>query len=1248
MSEIANLFNLDDATLRDMADVEEDVNVKGKYFLELAHRAMPRGEEAQIDYEVWLKKAIECGNEEAKGEYEEFSLRKENSKEKNDAAIRERIQEIRAMTQAQTSELVQKEEMAAIYVFCERVVSRKLVTSGDLDNISGKMRKMSDQMSRNPENMVPYDLMGDLYYKIGSMYEQKGNIEKAVINYGNATEYGNLDAMRVLRSGKLGNENREKFAENAAAIGNAEDKFVNLKTALMGGRYEEADTKIVEMLKASGKSMNDLYQWAGEVLKCDYTDGAITIYEHIMDSAEEGTSCLQLALWMYNALNGAEPDELWEIAQGFIQEGKEGLIDALSLYLNFSLKQNDNDKNGIRAVPKDITPNGIDIWIYNTQLENGIPNGNCEIKSFKGLTLREITSDQVMDTYGNKAFIWRAEVEMNNGEIKNVFEMWDNKGKTVAPDFSDCILRHGLRYTDDLGSFIMKLDDPEKVLKCTVTGIKNEGEDAVAEKCTVYKGGIEDELEQGAGTKYIFSNINTNLLAPVRLMKELEEIPFDEKYEGNFKSGKYWGQGKKELKDGRIWEGTFVAGEVNGIAHWHGESGKISGIFLFENGITIEGCRLEIVETNPDGSKKGNLYKGQYGKGSPLGKGIYLRFDNLPDEMANIEYAAEHFHDIPFTWKSEGQFNGRYAMDGEGEKTNANNGKWIYQWKGTFRNGALEGYGQWKNNAGWFSRGQWRGGCFVQGIKLMKDKQREWDLLDGNFTSVDDSSCIFGQGKCYHFSTVPDDVYSDDIEKKDLDELPYTWRFSGEFDKGKLDGYGKLAFKEDNGEIRYEGRLLRTDSGRFVAIDMDHSWKEMDAAFHDLNGKGCRVDVTCLCNDDTVDGYYYAGDLANGIQEGEGLSGRFTQKKVGEITYDALAGKEMKPSDFDDLYEGQFVNGEASGRGKLTDRSGNCWTGDFSRRLPNGQCSFTGSAEYEDDFCARNHIEYTGQFKNGKEDGMGCLVRWEEHYDHPFEEIKPGFAAIGEFVNGVFRSGKKKQFSDIKNKDAVYVRDHFDELFCMEITEGTFNSDLQLDGFGKKVILDKYLIWEQTGKFNKGKLNGEGECCLYTDSSLSNNDQYLDDLEAYSKIWGFKGNLKDGKPHQSGTLTIPVASEWYKPLNACLRRPANSGNPIVLTLEGFSGELEVKCGITKLEKMILPNGDQYSGETDSLLRPAGSGMMNYADQIDLCYIGSFSEGKRHGTGKLLHGKKTVYEGEWREDHITDKIHFSQKKYKDFL
>lgn len=1246
MSEIVKLSELDDGTLRDMADVEEDVNKKGKYFLELAHRVMPLGEEAQADYEVWLKKAIECGNEEARGEYENYCQRKENSKENKDAAIRKRIQEIRAMTQVQTSELVQKEEMAAIYVLCERVVSRKLVTSGDLDNIAGKLQKMSYQMSRNPENVVPLDLMGDLYFKIGSMYEQKGNVEKAIKNYGNATEYGNLDAMRVLRSGKLGNENREKYAENAATIGNAEDKFISLITALKSRKYEEADVKIVEMLKTDGKTMNDLYKWAGEVLKYDYTDGAITIYEYIMDSAEEGTSCLKLASWMYNALNGTEPDELWEIMHAFGEEEKDSLKEAVSLYLNFSMKQCDNENNGIRALPKKITPDGIDIWIYNSQIKNGIPDGNCEIKSFKELTLREITPDRVTDTYGSNDFVWRAEVEMSNGEIRNVYDMWDNKGKKEDPVLADCILRHNLQYTDDCGSFIMILDVPEKVLKCTITGLRNEGEDTIAEKCIVYEGSIKDELEHGVGSKYIYSNINTSFLSPVLLIKGRPEIPFDEKYEGDFKFGKYWGFGKRELEDGRIWEGTFVDGKCDGIVHWQDDSAKRSGIFTFKNGRRIEGCAIKINEINPDGSMQGYLYKGQYSNG--ILKGICLRFKNLPEEMANIEYASEHFNEIPFYWKEEGQFNNKYQLDGEGEETEvaADTGEWNRHWKGTYRDGCLQGYGQWEYKKGDFVKGQWEKGKFIQGIRLNQDQQGEWDLLSGNYVTINRISLLDGKGECYHFATLPDEVYSNDIETRNLDELPYTWMFSGEFIKGHINGYGKLAFKEDKGEIRYEGKLLRTENGRFVAIAENHSWKEMDASFHEMSGKGCRVDITSLCEDEeTADGYYYVGKMVDGVPEGEGISGRFVYRVLNEITYDAFAGKNPEQLEFEELYEGQFINGEATGHGKLTDDNGNTWEGDFSRRLPNGQC-FHKYSSGDDDYI---YQEYTGQYVDGVRDGFGCLVDVQENPDDSGNYF--GYAYVGKFEKGEIKgAGRLKEFSELRgdHAHAEYILDHFDEESCKKLMEGTFNASHELDGTGRIVVLDKSLIWEQTGTFNRNQLNGEGKCCLYSDPSIQEGDQRLDNINDRLQVWCYKGSLREGKPCDSGILSVPASSEWYKPLNASLRKPVDNNQPIALRIEGFSGELGIKCGISKLEKMLLPNGDNYSGEVDSFLRPHGYGRMHYADYEDLCYIGSFSEGIRHGTGRLLHGRKTVYEGEWRNNHIIDKIHFSQKKYKDFL
>ena len=397
----------------------------------------------------------------------------------------------------------------------------------------------------------------------------------------------------------------------------------------------------------------------------------------------------------------------------------------------------------------------------------------------------------------------------------------------------------------------------------------------------------------------------------------------------------------------------------------------------------------------------------------------------------------------------------------------------------------------------------------------------------------------------------------------------------------------------------------------------------MDASFREINGNGCRMDVINLYDDDIADGYYYSGGLADGVQEGEGTSYRFSGMSIDQITYDELNGKDLSQFSFEEKYTGQFANGKPSGQGKLTEII---------------EC-------YPD----KNRV-YTGHFTNGEKDGEGCVVQWREDVA---DDTITGEAYLGEFRNGVMTGkGKMKEFSVMPSHyaDAEYMRDHFDELFCRKYSEGIFNGFMNLDGFGSTTEREGDLIWVRTGEFSGNQINGEGKCCLYKGENMAEDDQYLNDLSAFSPVWCYEGNLREGKPCDSGLLTIPASSDWYLPLKNCMRgREEGNNNPVTLKLEGLSGELDEKCRIEKLEKLVMPNGDTYTGKTDPFLRPDGDGTMMYAQAGEqLSYSGDFKEGKRHGTGKLMNGRKTVYEGEWCNDHITGKIHLTQKRYKDFL
>lgn len=242
----------------------------------------------------------------------------------------------------------------------------------------------------------------------------------------------------------------------------------------------------------------------------------------------------------------------------------------------------------------------------------------------------------------------------------------------------------------------------------------------------------------------------------------------------------------------------------------------------------------------------------------------------------------------------------------------------------------------------------------------------------------------------------------------------------------------------------------------------------------------------------TIKGNVYEGDFVNGEANGKG-----------KMTYP------------DGIYEGDFVNGKSHGKGKMTYFNGDVCEGDFANGEANGKGKMTDS---------HGNI-YEGDFVNGKPHGKGKKTYF---YGDVYE---------GDFVNGIFHHGKGRTCSDgnVYEGDFVYYPYHCDNDSCYgtlfhgkgkftfangDVYEGDFDRG-RSTGKGKFTFADGH-VYE-----NYGKSRCKGKSVFY-DRSVNNGSVYEGDLlkgiphgkgKVTSRGNVYEGTFKNGERHGKGKET---------------------------------------------------------------------------------------------------------------------------------
>ncbi len=211
--------------------------------------------------------------------------------------------------------------------------------------------------------------------------------------------------------------------------------------------------------------------------------------------------------------------------------------------------------------------------------------------------------------------------------------------------------------------------------------------------------------------------------------------------------------------------------------------------------------------------------------------------------------------------------------------------------------------------------------------------------------------------------------------------------YEGDFENDRINGFGVQTYSKEDNKDYYEGHWTddkKTGKGKFVF--KNEAKYEGDFENDLFNGEGTFTYSKAEATD------YYEGHWKDGKRSGKGklvfkngskFEGEFENDrpiytKVGVYTFPA--------EDSRDCYEGRWLDGKRSGKGKLVFKDGSEYEGRFENDLPvyTGFGTYTFPKEDSRDY-------YKGLWMDGKKSGRGKLA------------FKNGIVQEGTFENGVFK-----------------------------------------------------------------------------------------------------------------------------------------------------------------------------------------------------------------------------------------------------
>lgn len=351
-------------------------------------------------------------------------------------------------------------------------------------------------------------------------------------------------------------------------------------------------------------------------------------------------------------------------------------------------------------------------------------------------------------------------------------------------------------------------------------------------------------------------------------------------------------------------------------------------------------------------------------------------------------------------------------------------------------------------------------------------------------------------------------------------------------------------------------------------------------------------------------------------------------------------------------YEGQVKNMLPHGKGKLTDRKGVVYEGDFMNGLRHGVIKVTKPGKpsvvqfwiddkYKKDIPVAANVD--GSFPEpykfeGKRYGYGQIIDGEKKisYQGVFIDgklngnavvVESGRRLEGEFVDGnlvdgvIYWTRDNAQTVEFKGRTAARASMGTREWAAKdgsrhEVQTGVFTNDI-LDGAGSRSTESKTEKNESSGTYAYGKLYGLG----YLKRAMTKNDTGIHESSVY------QGDLYADRYHGEGRLTYSLKNipEGHGPLVcSSVELPGTMRETLEVVLEGTFDD-----GVFKEGRITYSDGSWYDGKFAGEGLVKGTMRRKYDDGS--IYVGDCVNGKRHGFGELRSLDGTVFKGQFEFD-----------------
>lgn len=349
------------------------------------------------------------------------------------------------------------------------------------------------------------------------------------------------------------------------------------------------------------------------------------------------------------------------------------------------------------------------------------------------------------------------------------------------------------------------------------------------------------------------------------------------------------------------------------------------------------------------------------------------------------------------------------------------------------------------------------------------------------------------------------------------------------------------------------------------------------------------------------------------------------------------------------MYTGQTRDLLPHGKGKLVDKKGTIYEGDFKNGKRHGRIMVTKPGKeplvefwYDDRYVKGVLAEsnpdgtvYPVQMISGSRNGYGNFydsargiayqgLFVDGELNGPGEVSEPTRYVKGEFVNGNLVSGiiswshedyKVNQFQGgISDNLRNGLRDWISKDGKRKERQMGLFVDGSLDGKGYRTVYDAGRSLENSGMFANGKLFGNGtqrSKTIYEENGISVYAEYVGDF--------FADHF-----HGDGTLSltytdIPDGSWTFTYCDVKL--PSFSGDSLVVTMQGSFDSNAFKKG-----RISYSDGSWFEGVFGRSGLMEGRMYRKYSDGSS--YIGECLDGKCHGDGEMHYCDGTSYVGKF--------------------